>query len=565
MNRHELHEALTRLAELDHSPTPAQLAAFRDKATRQRVLRRSVTVGVVCVLVLVVGGAVALADRSSSPRVVVPADPTPTSVVPSAPTTVTAIGDGVMLGAADPLAATIDAMRGTPTDTHLTNVDAAESRQFADGIDVLQGLKDAGTLGRAVIVHLGTNGTVAPADFDRMMDLLADREKVIIVNTRVPRPWEDQVNETLAAGVEHYENTVLVDWHAYGLAHPELFYDDDIHLRPEGADAYASLLAAALGTARPPGDPAATTTTTTGTSPGVQHLAPPTNRVPSPAAGVQEQEGVWQPTGRLVDGRSPVYTTFVRPDAIHTSYFTGLMWLDTTLLDTNYVVGVAQPGGGANPWGSQIPLDEQASAIAAFNGGMKMDSAQGGAYLDGQEIVPLRPGAASLVIHQDGSASVGAWGRDFDMSSDVKAVRQNLVLIVDDGHVNPDLAPDDTVAFGATLGNNVYVWRSGVGVTADGALVYAGGPALSIVSLARTLQAAGAVRAMALDLNTDWVSAYTYRTNASVAGASLEGVKLLDNMAHDGNWYLQPNGHDFFAFTAKPDAVVSEPTSPTQR
>jgi hypothetical protein len=562
MNRHELHDALAQLAELDHTPTPGQLAALRAKATRQRVLRRSVAVGVVCVVVLVVGGAVALADRSSSPRVVVPAEPTPTSVVPAAPTTVTAIGDGVMYGAADPLVATIDAMWGTPTDAHLTNVDAAESRQFSDGIDVLQRLKDAGTLGEVVIVHLGTNGTVDPGDFDRMMGLLADREKVIVVNTRVPRPWEDQVNETLAAGVERFQNTTLVDWHAYGLAHPELFYDDNIHLRPEGADAYAGLLTAALGAARPADDP--TTTTTRTTSPGAQHLAPPTNRVPSPAGDVQEQEGVWQPTGRLVDGRSPVYTTFVRPDAIHTSYSTGLMWLDTTLLDTNYVVGLDQPGGGPNPWGSEIPPAEQASAIAAFNAGMKMDAAQGGAYLDGQEIVPLRPGAASLVIHQDGSASIGAWGRDFAMSSDVKAVRQNLALIVDDGHVNPNLAPDDTTAFGVTLGNNVYVWRSGVGVTADGALVYAGGPALSIVSLARTLQAAGAVRAMALDLNTDWVSAYTYRTNASVTGASIEGVKLLDNMAHDGNWYLQPNGHDFFAFTAKPDAVISDATPHTQ-
>jgi hypothetical protein len=49
------------------------------------------------------------------------------------------------------------------------------------------------------------------------------------------------------------------------------------------------------------------------------------------------------------------------------------------------------------------------------------------------------------------------------------------------------------------------------------------------------------------------------------AGASIEGVKLLDNMAHDGNWYLQPNGHDFFAFTAKRGAVVFDPTSPMQR
>ena len=41
-------------------------------------------------------------------------------------------------------------------------------------------------------------------------------------------------------------------------------------------------------------------------------------------------------------------------------------------------------------------------------------------------------------------------------------------------------------------------------------LIYAGGPSLSVLSLAKTLQAAGAVRAMELDINTDWVSAYTY-------------------------------------------------------
>ncbi len=70
----------------------------------------------------------------------------------------------------------------------------------------------------------------------------------------------------------------------------------------------------------------------------------------------EPNEGVWQPTGRLVLGQPAVYTTYVRPDAIHTSYYTGLMWLDTKLLRANYIVGLEQPGGGGpNPWGSQIP------------------------------------------------------------------------------------------------------------------------------------------------------------------------------------------------------------------
>ena len=152
------------------------------------------------------------------------------------------------------------------------------------------------------------------------------------------------------------------------------------------------------------------------TLPQIQALAPPTTRVPTPAPDVQPNEGVWQPTGRLVAGKPAVYTTYVRPDATHTSFYTGLMWLDTKLLKANYVVGAEQPGGGPNPWGSQIPPDVQPNAIAAFNSGFKMDSANGGAYLDGQEIVGLRGGAASFVIFQDGTSSVGVWGRDFNMA-----------------------------------------------------------------------------------------------------------------------------------------------------
>jgi hypothetical protein len=298
------------------------------------------------------------------------------------------------------------------------------------------------------------------------------------------------------------------------------------------------------------------------TFPTIQRLAPPSQRVPTPAAQVEQNEGVWQPTGRLVLGQPAVYTTYVRPDALHTAYYTGVMWLDTKLLRANYIVGTEQPGGGPNPWGSQIPESQRAGAIAAFNSGFKMDSANGGAYLDGQEIKPLVAGSASFVINQDGSASVGVWGRDFTMTPSVKAVRQNLVLIVDNGQLNPALQENDTTQFGATLGNNVYVWRSGVGVTADGAIVYVGGPAMSITALARTLQAAGAVRAMEMDINTDWVSAFTYvPQDPSVFGSPIVGVKLLANMSHDGSQYLQQNSRDFFAFTA--DAKVAVPVTTT--
>ena len=78
------------------------------------------------------------------------------------------------------------------------------------------------------------------------------------------------------------------------------------------------------------------------------------------------------------------------------------------------------------------------------------------------------------------------------------------------GQPVPGLNAADTTRWGATLGDQVYVWRSGLGVTADGALVYVGGPGLNITDLADLLVRAGAVRAMELDINTDWVNFSTY-------------------------------------------------------
>ena len=92
------------------------------------------------------------------------------------------------------------------------------------------------------------------------------------------------------------------------------------------------------------------------------------------------------------------------------------------------------------------------------------------------------------------------------MTPDVVSVRQNLDLLVDNGRPVPGLNANDTTQWGFTLGNAVYVWRSGIGVTADGALVYVGGPGLNITDLANLLVRAGAVRAMELDINTDWVN-----------------------------------------------------------
>jgi hypothetical protein len=279
------------------------------------------------------------------------------------------------------------------------------------------------------------------------------------------------------------------------------------------------------------------------------HLTPPPNVQPftNPLPG----EGVWGPTGRTVQGVPGVYTTFMRPDPIHTSLVTGVAWMDTKLLRAVFVPGLQEPGGGPNPWGSQIPTNQRAGLVAAFNSGFKMNGSRGGYYTDGQIVKPLRDGAASLVIFNDGTIAVGMWGRDFKMSPDVKTVRQNLDLMVDGGHTVPGLDSDANNKWGATLGNKVFVWRSAVGVDANGGLIYVGGNGLNAKTLGDVLVRAGAVRAMELDINSQWVSYYVYDQVFPYNPTAVKGRKLLPDMQRGDDRYLQPGERDFFALFAR--------------
>lgn len=286
--------------------------------------------------------------------------------------------------------------------------------------------------------------------------------------------------------------------------------------------------------------------------PAPTHLPKPAPLRPfvaTPAPG----EGVWQPAGRLVGGIPAMYEAFLRPDAMHTGEVTGVAWMDTTLLRAQLYSGSYVPGGG--PWKYTAPIkpDAATSLVAAFNSGFRIQDALGGYYSEGRMFRPLRSGAASLVIYRDGTATVGAWGKDVSFTPDVVAVRQNLNLLVDNGKPVAGLSANDTKVWGRTISNRIYVWRSGLGVTASGAIVYVGGPGLNITDLANVLARAGAVRAMELDINTDWVNLATWApASSSDAATASNGVDLLPNMAGDPSRYFSAKwARDFVTMSAR--------------
>jgi hypothetical protein len=271
-------------------------------------------------------------------------------------------------------------------------------------------------------------------------------------------------------------------------------------------------------------------------------------------------EGQWQPVVSTPHGDAVRMTT-VRPDAAHTSFLVGVLWMDPTLVRGVLHPGTEDPG---DDWSVPPTVDpaEQRTVVSAFSAGFRLQGdSHGGWYLDGREARPLVPGAASLVIHRNGTADVGAWGSEVRMSPDVAAVRQNLIPLVDHGVVDPTCATGGTAEWGSTVGQAAYINRSAFGVTETGAEIYVGGPALSVCTLGEILRSAGAVRGMELDINPAWVSGAYFHPTGQVHP---DAFQLFPGEQVGAQHYLQPSSRDFVSFDLRSVADTAGAPPSTQ-
>jgi hypothetical protein len=176
-------------------------------------------------------GATLAVPAASAPRA---ATTTTTTGPGPVPGPVTAVGDSILLDIQPELEVAIPGV----------SVDGLVSRQFEAGIAVVQADRAAGTLGKVLVVELGTNGAVTPGDVDAMMQAASGVSRVVFVNVCVPRDWAAGDNAVLAAGVARYPGVaVLADWNALATPHPDWFTSDQVHLNPAGATALATLIA----------------------------------------------------------------------------------------------------------------------------------------------------------------------------------------------------------------------------------------------------------------------------------------------------------------------------------
>lgn len=173
-------------------------------------------------------------------RAPTPTDPSPTtSTTTTAPPSgqgVTAIGDSIMVDAAPYLEQLLPGIA----------IDAKVGQQLVQAqADVAQ-LRAQGLIGDRVIVELGTNGPFTAQQLEAFLASLGPMRRIVLVNTRVPRPWEQPVNATIDAVAQITPHARLVDWYDASATTPQYFYPDGVHLDPAGARFYASLLAQAV-------------------------------------------------------------------------------------------------------------------------------------------------------------------------------------------------------------------------------------------------------------------------------------------------------------------------------
>lgn len=217
-------------------------------------------------------------STSTTATTAVAAPTTVTTAPPPAPPAgaVLAVGDSVMLAARNALT---EASQG-----HVY-VDAAIGRQVPDGLDVLQRYRDNGTLATvsAVVVHLGTNGKMSDDLFNRLVAITEGVPRVVVLNVRVPKSWEEQSNAAIDGGVPQHPAMRLGDWYSAS-GQPGVLEHDGVHPTPAGAKVYSYVVLDGLRDTPPPSTtttttappPSSTTTTAPPPPPTTTTTAPPT-------------------------------------------------------------------------------------------------------------------------------------------------------------------------------------------------------------------------------------------------------------------------------------------------
>jgi peptidoglycan/LPS O-acetylase OafA/YrhL len=146
-----------------------------------------------------------------------------------------ALGDSVMLGCAPDLEARLG--------QRLT-VDAVVGRQAEATIERLAEYEAAHQMPSTVVIQIGDNGVVSDTDMRNLRAVLTGVPRVVLVNVRLARGWQDEVNQELAEYARSWPQAVIANW--YGNSSQEML-PDGVHPSLSACKVYVRVIVGALG------------------------------------------------------------------------------------------------------------------------------------------------------------------------------------------------------------------------------------------------------------------------------------------------------------------------------
>jgi hypothetical protein len=276
----------------------------------------------------------------------------------------------------------------------------------------------------------------------------------------------------------------------------------------------------------------------------------PPRIVPGSGSGAP-RDGVWRPVTYPVSGGAPALFTIFHPDPSLPGLVAYVGWFDHRRTQLGLYPGLQEPPGVAIRGSGSVPHDQRWRLLATFNGGFKAAGRAGGFLVNGHVDEPLQPGLATIVERRDRSLEIVRWANQFPVNALILA-RQNLLPLVWNSVASP--AVTQPWRWGDTLHGVPTVWRTAIGLTGRGDLVYVAAPDQSAESLAAIMVRVGAVRALELDINPEWPSLIAYRHRGG-----RDPVAVVPNPQQSPYRYLVPDDRDFFAVYARPGGASSVP------
>lgn len=267
----------------------------------------------------------------------------------------------------------------------------------------------------------------------------------------------------------------------------------------------------------------------------------PINSAFTPAAG----EGVWKTRNLAAFPGEPVMAyTYVRPDPARPYAYVTIVQVDLHMVRMGLVAGTKEPGGPVGKPGlGKVPNDIISSGglVAAFNGGFQYRDGAYGMIVGGETYLPLQNNLATIVGYTDGTVKLFEY-KGQNLGSNVAFVRQNCPMLVQNSQVVVD-SPANRKLWGRTTTASIYTWRSGIGLTPSGNLLFAVGNNITSSTLATALHMAGADSAMQLDINPFWVRFNIFDT---LGGGQYKTSTLIKDLKDGSREYFHGYSKDFF-------------------